>query len=51
MDATEDLLATIFLAAMAVLVVVGIYLFQGLSDPGVANSKPAAKLVTVLTKP
>ncbi|MEO5840860.1 MAG: hypothetical protein ABIQ73_00010 [Acidimicrobiales bacterium] len=48
----EDLLATIFLAAMAVLVVAGIYLYQGLqlSEPG-ATSEPAAKLVTIAAKP
>jgi hypothetical protein len=30
MDAMEDLLATVFLAAMAIIVVAGIYLYQGL---------------------
>ena len=53
MDSVDDLLATVFLAAMAVLVVAGIYLYQGLqlSDPGAANSEPAAKLVTIPAKP
>ncbi len=49
MEAVEDLLATIFLAAMAVLLTAGIYVYQGLQtgEPGVATPEPAAKLVTV----
>ena len=53
MDTVEDLLASIFLAAMAVLVVAGIYLYQGVhvSEPVPATSEPAAKLVTIPAKP
>ena len=52
METMEELLVTIFLAAMAVLLTAGVYLYQGLqpTTPGAPTPEQAAKLVTVEVK-
>jgi len=53
-DELNDFLATIFVGAMSVLIVIGLFLYEDRQTSGTVNTssrEPAAKVVAVAAKP